>query len=278
MDAEELICRQRRWIELLRDYDCEIRYHPGKGNVVADALSRKEREKPIWVRALVMTAYPNLSKRILKDYTEAMKEDNIVTTSRYVVPTGRVKVPAGRYVVPTGKDNVIVSSGRSKVIPAGRTILVLEVIILISLASLRHDKGRKSGVRLSRGYFIGRLAAHFSLVSDEGLIGLTVIAREPPMIDMDELVKLIICVAEGSPDVDEGAQAIPTPVQAPQPPLATAPTRTMAQSLSRLEEEVHSLCGDMGEQREVLDSMSRDFASCTTWTVTCLSLMMDQSG
>ncbi|GJT32255.1 putative reverse transcriptase domain-containing protein, partial [Tanacetum coccineum] len=49
----------------------------------------------------------------------------IVTTSRYVVPTGRVKVLAGRYVVPTGKDNVIVSAGRSKVIPADRTILVL---------------------------------------------------------------------------------------------------------------------------------------------------------
>ncbi|GJV41839.1 retrotransposon protein, putative, ty1-copia subclass [Tanacetum coccineum] len=62
---------------------------------------------------------------------------DIVTTSRYVVPTCRVKVPAGRYVVPIGKDNVIVSAGRSKVIPAGRTILVLEVIILISLASLR---------------------------------------------------------------------------------------------------------------------------------------------
>nr|GFB22357.1 putative reverse transcriptase domain-containing protein [Tanacetum cinerariifolium] len=39
--------RQRRWIELLSDYDCEIRYHPGKENVVADALSRKEREKPL---------------------------------------------------------------------------------------------------------------------------------------------------------------------------------------------------------------------------------------
>ncbi|GKD67348.1 hypothetical protein Tco_1309456, partial [Tanacetum coccineum] len=48
-----------------------------------------------------------------------------VTTSRYVVPTGRVKVPSGRYVVPTSKDNVIVSAGRTKVIPAGRTILVL---------------------------------------------------------------------------------------------------------------------------------------------------------
>ncbi|GJX91057.1 ribonuclease H-like domain-containing protein [Tanacetum coccineum] len=48
-----------------------------------------------------------------------------VPAGRYVVTTGRVKVPAGRYVVPTGKDNVIVSVGRSKVIPAGRTILVL---------------------------------------------------------------------------------------------------------------------------------------------------------
>ncbi|GKD19027.1 hypothetical protein Tco_1208185, partial [Tanacetum coccineum] len=49
----------------------------------------------------------------------------------YVVPTGRVKVPAGRYVVPTGKDSVIVSTGKSKVIPAGRTILVLVVLCLL---------------------------------------------------------------------------------------------------------------------------------------------------
>ncbi|GKA12011.1 putative reverse transcriptase domain-containing protein [Tanacetum coccineum] len=47
--------RQRRWLELLSDYDCEIRYHLGKANVVADALSRKERIKPLRVQALVMT-------------------------------------------------------------------------------------------------------------------------------------------------------------------------------------------------------------------------------
>ncbi|GKB99577.1 anticodon-binding aminoacyl-tRNA synthetase, class 1a [Tanacetum coccineum] len=60
----------------------------------------------------------------------------IVTTSRYVVPTGRVKVPAGRYVVPTGKDKFIVSAGRTKVIPAGSTILVLVVLCLLRVDSM----------------------------------------------------------------------------------------------------------------------------------------------
>ncbi|GKE42106.1 hypothetical protein Tco_1469390 [Tanacetum coccineum] len=54
---------------------------------------------------------------------------------KYVVPTGSVKVHAGRYVVPTGKDNVIVSTGRTKVIPAGRTILVLVVLCLLQFNS-----------------------------------------------------------------------------------------------------------------------------------------------
>ncbi|GKF63301.1 putative reverse transcriptase domain-containing protein, partial [Tanacetum coccineum] len=40
LDQKELNMRQRRWLELLSDYDCEIRYHPGKANVVADALIR----------------------------------------------------------------------------------------------------------------------------------------------------------------------------------------------------------------------------------------------
>ncbi|GJY20929.1 putative reverse transcriptase domain-containing protein [Tanacetum coccineum] len=42
LNQKELNMRQRHWLELLSDYDCEIRYHPGKANVVADALSMKE--------------------------------------------------------------------------------------------------------------------------------------------------------------------------------------------------------------------------------------------
>ncbi|GKB71352.1 reverse transcriptase domain-containing protein, partial [Tanacetum coccineum] len=77
LNKKELNMRQRRWLELLADYDCEIRYHPGKANVVADALSRKKRIKPLRVRSLVMTIHPKLPSQILQTQTEALKEENI---------------------------------------------------------------------------------------------------------------------------------------------------------------------------------------------------------
>ncbi|GJV11605.1 putative reverse transcriptase domain-containing protein [Tanacetum coccineum] len=77
LDQKELNMRQRHWLELLSDYDCEIRYHPGKANVVADALSRKERSKPLRVRALVMTIGLDLPKQILNAQTEAQKPKNL---------------------------------------------------------------------------------------------------------------------------------------------------------------------------------------------------------
>ncbi|GKA25553.1 hypothetical protein Tco_0711662 [Tanacetum coccineum] len=73
--------RQRRWIELLSDYDCEIRYHPGKANVVAGVLSKKEREKPLRVRALVMIVYHRHNERNNTAETGAMKEK--VVKSRF---------------------------------------------------------------------------------------------------------------------------------------------------------------------------------------------------
>ncbi|GKB54344.1 putative reverse transcriptase domain-containing protein [Tanacetum coccineum] len=79
LDQEEFNMRQRRWLELLSDYDCEIRYHPGKANVVADALSQKERIKPLRVRALVLTIGLNLPVQILNAQVDARKEENYGT-------------------------------------------------------------------------------------------------------------------------------------------------------------------------------------------------------
>nr|GEW38617.1 retrotransposon protein, putative, Ty3-gypsy subclass [Tanacetum cinerariifolium] len=83
LNQKELNLRQQRWIELLSDYDCEIRYHPGKANVVADALSRKERNRPLRVRALVMTVHNNLPKQILEAQKEVIKKNKNVKAENF---------------------------------------------------------------------------------------------------------------------------------------------------------------------------------------------------
>ncbi|GKF85444.1 putative reverse transcriptase domain-containing protein, partial [Tanacetum coccineum] len=65
---------QRWWIELLSDYECEIKYHPSKANVVADALSRKERLKPRRVRAMSITIHSGLKTKILEAQGEASND------------------------------------------------------------------------------------------------------------------------------------------------------------------------------------------------------------
>ena len=68
--------RQRRWLELLKDYDCEILYHPGKANIVADALSRKvnlERKRP---RALRIEVVSTIVESIRKAQEEALEKND----------------------------------------------------------------------------------------------------------------------------------------------------------------------------------------------------------
>ena len=93
-DQKELNMRQRRWVELLNDYDCEIKYHPRKGNVVADALSRKPCNKPRRTRSLKpmvrgrrvnhirfiglnVIIRSNLNAHIRLAQLEALKEENV---------------------------------------------------------------------------------------------------------------------------------------------------------------------------------------------------------
>ncbi|KAJ9547021.1 hypothetical protein OSB04_019564 [Centaurea solstitialis] len=80
LDQKMLNSRQRRWVELLNDYDCEInchKYHPGKANVVADALSRKEKVKPSRARAMGMVVQASLKNQMLEAQEEALKVENL---------------------------------------------------------------------------------------------------------------------------------------------------------------------------------------------------------
>ncbi|GJU72415.1 putative reverse transcriptase domain-containing protein [Tanacetum coccineum] len=88
---KELNMRQRRWIELFSDYECEIRYHPGTANVVADALSRKERVKPRRVRAMAMTIQSGVRGMILAAQGEAFKQENV--KAEHQRPSGLLQQP-----------------------------------------------------------------------------------------------------------------------------------------------------------------------------------------
>ncbi|GKA24370.1 putative reverse transcriptase domain-containing protein [Tanacetum coccineum] len=76
-DQKELNMHQRRWIELFSNYEYEIRYHPGKANVVANALIRKVRVKPRCIRAMAMTIQSRVKSIVLAAQSEAFKEENV---------------------------------------------------------------------------------------------------------------------------------------------------------------------------------------------------------
>nr|GEZ67110.1 putative reverse transcriptase domain-containing protein [Tanacetum cinerariifolium] len=98
LDKKELNMRQRRWIELLSDYDCETRYHPGKANVVADALGQKERE-PMRVKALVMSVHLSLHDQICNAQSKAMEKKNVKAENlgRLIKPIFEIHPDGTRY-------------------------------------------------------------------------------------------------------------------------------------------------------------------------------------
>ncbi|GJY20766.1 hypothetical protein Tco_0393332 [Tanacetum coccineum] len=69
-------------LRLLSDYDCDIRYHPRKANVVADALSRKEQMKLLCVLTLVMTINSIILLEIMDAHVEVIKEDTVKEENR----------------------------------------------------------------------------------------------------------------------------------------------------------------------------------------------------
>ncbi|GKC40221.1 hypothetical protein Tco_1052605 [Tanacetum coccineum] len=74
---------------LFNDYDCKIWYHLVKANVAADALSRKERAKPLRVGALVMTINSNLPPQIHEAQVDALIERELMDENLLVVPMAR---------------------------------------------------------------------------------------------------------------------------------------------------------------------------------------------
>ncbi|GKD38568.1 hypothetical protein Tco_1258775, partial [Tanacetum coccineum] len=156
---------------------------------------------------------------------------------------------------------------------AGRS-QVPEKVTVTDLFYLRGmDVGRKQGAMIFGGQFITRLAEHFGLLTEERLQGLAVIVRDLHIIDMAELTRLHICeelidtwawvalrperqpdavvgapkIAEGALDVEKGDQAFPAPVS-------------------------------LGEQREVVDAMARDFSRFTIWVADGISQLLDSAG
>ncbi|GJW25862.1 putative reverse transcriptase domain-containing protein [Tanacetum coccineum] len=155
LNQKELNMRQRRWLELLSDYDCEIRYHPGKANVVADALSRKERIKPLRVRALVMTIGLDLPKQILNAQTKARKPENIKNKDiggvGYCYGDLRLyydhaRVPQSKYSIHPGSDKMYQDMKKLYWWPNMKANIATHVSKCLTCAKVKAEHQRPSGL------------------------------------------------------------------------------------------------------------------------------------
>ncbi|GKE21149.1 hypothetical protein Tco_1432661 [Tanacetum coccineum] len=137
----------------------------------------------------------------------------------------------------------------------------------------RHAEGRKSSARLSGCHFIGRLAHHFGLVSDDGLRGLSVVARELPLIGMGELVKLNICMNLG----DDWAWVAPRPKRQQ---VATASASAVAEDAPTVDEGDQDvlepgLRRDVESLRGLVERSMTDQGRFSTWMISCMAQLMD---
>nr|GEW74240.1 putative reverse transcriptase domain-containing protein [Tanacetum cinerariifolium] len=109
LDLKELNMRQRWWLELLSDYDCDMCYHPGKANVVADTLSHKERVEPLQIQALVMTIGLDLPKPILEAQIKALKPKNLKNED----VGGMIRKDIPKETLEPGADGTLCLNGKS---------------------------------------------------------------------------------------------------------------------------------------------------------------------
>ncbi|GKF80334.1 hypothetical protein Tco_0238936 [Tanacetum coccineum] len=141
---------------------------------------------------------------------------------------------------------------------------------LLAQYLFRHVEGRKSSARLSRGHFIGRLAHHFGLVSDDGLRGLSVVACELPLIDMGELVKLNICMELG----DDWDWVAPRP-ERQQDDAASAPEST--EDALAINEGAQAVPAPLS-LRGIVERSMIDQCRFSTWMISCITQLVEASG
>nr|GEW36578.1 retrotransposon protein, putative, Ty3-gypsy subclass [Tanacetum cinerariifolium] len=139
LNQKMLNMRLRKWVELLSDYDCELKYHPGKVNVVADSLSRKERLRPSRVRALGMLVQMSLITRILEAQREAIKEENLKEEA----------LSGASEMLKTGEDGIKYLNGRSwisKWWPGMKRDIALYVGKCLTCAKVKAKHQKPSGL------------------------------------------------------------------------------------------------------------------------------------
>ncbi|GKB14452.1 putative nucleotidyltransferase, ribonuclease H [Tanacetum coccineum] len=142
-DQKELNMHQRHWIELFSDYDCEICYHPGKANVVADVLSRKERIKPRRGRAMNMTIQSGIKSKILAAQNEAFEVVNAPSEMLTLIMDEAHKL---MYFVHTGADKMYYDIRDMFWWPGMKKDIALYVSKCLTCSKVKAEHQRSSGL------------------------------------------------------------------------------------------------------------------------------------